>query len=148
LKARPLEIDQQIGRQILWSLKNNEGKIKLALDPPHLGNIYMEINRDKEHIQAVLWTDNLITKEILESHQIQLDKILREDGFKLEKFDVFLHQDMGSLQQQEENLIDAKQQGQGQFEEDELSLPIEELETDPIVMGIFHGGSQYLDLFV
>jgi hypothetical protein len=148
VKTDPLEIYQQISRQITWSLKNNEEKIKLALDPPHLGNIYMEINRDKENIKATLWTDNLVTKEILEIHQVQLYKILRDDGFKLEKFEVLFHQDMGTLQQREENPVDHRQRSQGRLKEVKPNSSFGQLETTQMLMNLLHRGNQYIDLFV
>ena len=147
LKTDPLEIYQQIGKQALWSIKNGEEKIKLALDPPHLGNIYMEINRDKENIKATLWTDNPVTKEILETHQIQLQKILREDGFKLENFNVLVQQDMGSFQQQEEKAVHHGLWRKRGFDE-EKSLSPKSLEVPPLVANLSHRGSIYVDLFV
>jgi flagellar hook-length control protein FliK len=147
LKTDPLEIYQQIGKQVLWSIKNGEEKIKLALDPPHLGNIYMEINREKENIKATLWTDNPATKEILETHQIQLQKILGEDGFKLEKFNVLVQHDMGSFQQQGERSIHNGPWRKRGFEEGK-SLSPEPLEVSPLVANFSHRGSIYVDIFV
>jgi hypothetical protein len=98
-RAEPIEVHQQISNRMLWSVKNGEEKIKLTLEPPHLGSVRIEILRDKESIQATVWTENQITKEILEGSRMALHKILREDGFRLDRLDVFLHQDLRSFQE-------------------------------------------------
>ena len=67
------------------------------LDPPQLCNLYIEIHRDKDNIKAALWTDSQVTKEILESQKVQLQRILKEDGFHLGQFDVFVQQNMKSF---------------------------------------------------
>jgi hypothetical protein len=148
VKTDPLEIYQQISRQIIWSLKNNGEKIKLALDPPQLGSLFMEINREKDNIKATIWTDNLVTKEILEIHQVQLYKILREEGFKLEKFEVLFNQDMGLLQQREENPVDHRQRAQDRFEEGTHSPSSGQLETTQMATDFLYRGNQYIDLFI
>jgi flagellar hook-length control protein FliK len=96
------EVYQQIGRKVIWSIHNNAEKVKITLDPPDLGNIYMEIYREKEKIKATLWADNPTAKVALEASQTQLQKIMENQGFKLEQFNVFLHENMGSFQERKE----------------------------------------------
>jgi hypothetical protein len=147
-KTEPLQIYQQIGKNVIWSLQNNEEKIKLTLDPPELGNIYMEINREKGNIRATLWADNLATKEILEAHHGQLYTILKDDGFKLEKFDVFMQQDMSSFQDREGRVLHHGPWARDEFKEDTISTPLEASEISPALMSQSYQGSKHVDLFV
>ena len=147
-QTESLQVYQQIGKKVVWSLRNNEEKIKLTLDPPDLGNIYMEINREKGNIKATLWTDNPATKEILEAHQIQLSRILKDDGFKLEKFDVFLHQDMGSFQDREGRVLQRGPWGRDEFRDNPISAPFEVSEISPALTSRSYQGRKHVDLFV
>ena len=138
---------QQIAEKVIWSIRNNEERIRLTLEPPQLGNLFIELHRDKEEIKATLWADNPKTKEILENNQFQLQKTLEGHGFKLEQFEVFVQHDMGSFPGKEENPVF---QGPGSRAQ---SLQIEEAESPPpleILPGAISasGGSQYIDRFV
>jgi flagellar hook-length control protein FliK len=89
-----------IGSRVIWSVKNGEERIKLELDPPRLGNLYVEIHRREDTIQAILWTTSSGTKEILDSHRAELETILKQDGFQLGQFDVLVNPNMRSFQDQ------------------------------------------------
>jgi hypothetical protein len=95
-------VPEQISQKMVWSLGQQEEKIRLSLDPPQLGSIYMEIQRDKEQVRATLWADNPNTKQILESSQLSIQKIIETEGFSLESFDVFVEQDLSAFQESRE----------------------------------------------
>jgi hypothetical protein len=146
-KTEHVDLSQQIAEKVIWSIKNNTEKIRLSLEPPQLGNLFIELHRDKEEIKATLWADNPKTKEILENNQFQLQKTLEEHGFKLEKYDVLLQNETGSFQGKEEGPIF---HGTGSPEK---SLPIHEAELDPGIEILpaaipMVGGSQYIDRFI
>ncbi len=145
-KAEDPEIFQQIAKKVVWSIRNNEEKIKLTLEPPELGSIYMEINRKEGNIRTTLWTDNLITKGILEAHQIQFYRILERDGFHLEEFNVFIHQEGGSFQERGESPTEYGRWSGGRYKEEKGPLSSEPFEINA-VMNLPHRGSQYVDLF-
>jgi len=98
-QTQKLEIYEQIGQKLIWSLNNREEQFRLTLDPPQLGSIYMEIQREKEHIKATLWAENPNTKNILEANQLSIQKIIESEGFSLESFSVFIEQNLGSFQE-------------------------------------------------
>ncbi len=104
--SRPQEAEayEQISRKMVWSLGKNEEKFRLTLDPPHLGSIYLEIQRDKEQVKATLWAENPNTKQILESNQLSIQKIIESEGFSLESFNVFVEQDLGAFQESRERM--------------------------------------------
>ena len=147
-RAEPLQIYEQIGKKIIWTLKNNEERIRLTLQPPQLGNIYMEITKGEGNIRATLWTDNPVTKEILEMNQGQLHRILKEDGFKLEKFEVFTQQDMESFRERGESLYDHRPWANNGFKEHKASSFIEPVEITPTKMNLSHRGNNSIDVFV
>ena len=146
-KTEPLEIFQQIAKRVVWSINNNGEKIKLTLEPPELGNIYMEIKREEGNIRATLWADNPVTKGILEANQIQFYRIMEKGGFHLEKFNVFIQPEGGFFQERKENPIEYGRWGRGKYKEEEGSLSQEPFEINT-VMNLPHRGSQYVDLFV
>ncbi len=88
-----VEIYKQISQRIIWSIQNDYERIKVTLDPPQLGNIYLEITRDKENIRAKIVTETLLTKELIEHNYWPIQRIIEREGFRLERFDVF-SQDM------------------------------------------------------
>ncbi len=147
-RAEPLQIYEQIGKKIIWTLKNNEERIRLTLQPPQLGNIYMEITKGEGNIRATLWTDNPVTKEILELNQGQLHRILKEDGFKLEKFEVFTQQDMESFRERGESLYDHRPWAKNEFRGLKESPFIEPVEITPTKMNLSHRGNNSIDVFV
>ena len=104
-KTEHVDLYQQVAEKVIWSIRNNEERIRLTLEPPQLGNLFIELHREKEEIKATLWADNPKTKEILENNQFQLQKTLEGHGFKLEKYDVFLQNDMASFQGKEEKPV-------------------------------------------
>ncbi len=93
LKTESLSMAQQISQGALWSIRNNEEKVRISLDPPELGHVYLEIHQKEGKIQTTVWTDNPVTKLALENGQLDIQRIIESEGFKLEKFDVFVHQD-------------------------------------------------------
>ncbi len=98
------EVSEQISQKMLWSFSQNEEKFRLLLDPPHLGSIYLEIQRDKEQVKATLWAENPHTKQVLEANQISIQKIIESEGFSLESFNVFVEQDLGAFQESRERM--------------------------------------------
>jgi hypothetical protein len=102
--AQKLEIHEQVGQKVIWSLNQREEKFRLSLEPPHLGSIYMEIQRDKEHIKASLWAENPNTKNILQTNHLSIQKIIESGGFSLESFNVFVEQDLGAFQQSRDRM--------------------------------------------
>jgi hypothetical protein len=141
------EILQQISKKLIWSVRNGEEKIKLQLEPPQLGSLYIEIGRQKGVLQATMWTNNQVTKELLESHQVELQRILKQDGFHLGQFDVFVNPNMKSFQERAE----------GQHWNDRPAYashgrhgPSSRDGTETLPAGTLPGtkGSRYIDLFI
>lgn len=104
-RSAEAEIYKQISQKIIWSIKNDQEQIKVTLEPPHLGNIYLEVTREKENIRAKILAENPLTKELIEHNYWPIQKILEKEGFRLERFDVLSQFDMGfGGEAKEENL--------------------------------------------
>ena len=94
-----ISVYQQYSKGLFRTLQQGGERIQMTLDPPQLGNILMEINRDRNFVTAHLWTDNPHTKELLDFSQGQLQKTLELDGFKLDRFEVLVQPDLKSFQE-------------------------------------------------
>jgi len=141
------EILQQISKKLIWSVRSGEEKIKLQLEPPQLGSLYIEIGRQKDILQATVWTNNQVTKELLESHQVELQRILKEDGFHLGQFDVFVNPHTKSFQERMEGQIDYDRRDHASHEP-RGSLSQDESEAGPLPITSRMRGSSYIDLFI
>ena len=146
-KSEPQTVSQQVSQRAIWLIRNNEESVRITLDPPQLGHIYMVIDRSKEDIKATLWTDNPATKATLETNQLQIQKIIESEGFKLEKFDVFVQQDMGGYQGGKDEPMNPNPRSPAS--PSEIRAPLSgSPDPLPAVARAVHPGSKYLDLFV
>jgi flagellar hook-length control protein FliK len=91
---------KQLSRRLVWSLNRGEEKIQIALDPPHLGTIFLELHRNRQTLEAQVWTDNSATKGLLDGQQAQLHKALEQEGFRLDRFQVVVQPDLKSFQEE------------------------------------------------
>ena len=146
-KSEPQTVAQQVSQRAIWSIRNNEESVRITLDPPQLGHIYMVIERNKEDIKATLWTDNAATKATLETNQPQIQKIIESEGFKLEKFDVFVQQEMGWCQGGKDDPMNPNPRSPASLSE--IRTPLSgSPDPVPAVPRAVHPASKYLDLFV
>jgi flagellar hook-length control protein FliK len=145
-RVEPQSVYQQVGERVLWLIRNQEEKIRIFLDPPELGHLSLEIHRTKENIQATLYTDNPATKATLESSQLEIQKIVESEGFKLEKFDVLVQQDLGRQERREAHVPpdSRNSSASGMVEGAGSTLP-DSFPRTPLQK---HSGSRTLDLFV
>jgi flagellar hook-length control protein FliK len=141
------DILQQVSKKLVWSVKSGEEKIKLQLEPPQLGSLYIEIGRQKDVLQATVWTNNQVTKELLESHQLELQRILKEDGFHLGQFDVFVNPQMKSFQERMEGHMEQGQRNHASHEP-RGSLSRSESDGAPLPVTSWMRGSHRIDFFI
>lgn len=146
-RTEPSEVFQQVGQRVLWLIRNNEERIRISLDPPELGQVFLEIDRHKEHVKTVLWADNATAKASLETSQGDIQRIIESEGFKLEKFDVFVQQDPGWFQGRKENPGKPGSSEAGRPAE-ERAPSVNSTESVPGRTPASHPWSRSLDLFV
>lgn len=138
----------QFSRGLRQTLQQGGERIQMTFEPPRLGSIVMEINRDRSSVTAHLWTDNPLTKELLEFSQGQLQKTLELDGFKLDRFEVQVQPDLKSFQ--EERWFGGRQPSwennrEGARREAAEGVILSPLEAGPLR---FSQGNQYVDTWV
>ncbi|MDI6762833.1 MAG: flagellar hook-length control protein FliK [Thermodesulfobacteriota bacterium] len=147
-KVESFEIYHQVGRKMVWSVQNGEERIKLTLDPPRLGNLYMEVTKEKEMVRATLWAESPVTKELLEAHRTELRRILEEGGFKLEKFDVFVQQGADRFMERKEHSFSRGQQEVSELNGDGAFLSPESSDVLSIAVRRYPGMSSYIDRII
>ncbi len=147
LQVRSFDMDQQVGKVLLQSIQNGEERIRMRLDPPQLGTLYIKVTKEQEVLKTTVWTENSLTKELLETYQGELRRVLEGDGFKLEKFDVFVQQetnlpwdrrDFSFIDERERNGF---QNGRGFHEFESSEPPFDEGSS-------WRGSSHYVDRIV
>jgi flagellar hook-length control protein FliK len=138
----------QVGRQVLWSLNHREEKVRMALEPPELGTIYMEIKREEGRVRATVWTENAVTREILSSQQGQLHRLLKEDGFVLDRFDVFTGHQAGWFEGRKEETVGQDPWSGREPSEKEGRTPVPETPEAASLLFPSAGGRYGIDLFI
>jgi hypothetical protein len=140
-------IHQQVGERVIWLIRNHEERIRMSLDPPELGHLFLEIHRTKENIQTTLYTDNPVTKVTLESNQREIQRIIESEGFKMERFDVLVQQDSSRFQERKDSPFYSD--SRSSFVSGDIEAPVSSApDSFSSVPRRMHPGSQYLDLFV
>lgn len=143
-----MKIYQPISRGMVRSFSRHGERIELALDPPELGSLLIEVKRENGSLKAILWTDNPETKSMLENHQTHLHKLLKEDGLALEKFDVVFDQDMRSFHERERAPKSHQGRGEKKSKEDGISALSDPLELRGLSTRAARSGEYSLDLIV
>ena len=87
LPVRAQEIIAQI-----TDLKNAQsdqmGRVKIVLDPPHLGNVEMDIVLRGDRVSAVMTSENKQVQQILQSHAEEIKQALSDQGFRIDRIEV------------------------------------------------------------
>ena len=142
------KIYQHISKGMVRSFTRHGEKIELALEPPELGSLFIEVKRENGSLKAILWTDNPETKSMLENNQTHLHKLLKEDGLALEKFDVVFHQDTKSFHERERAPGSHQGRGEKKSKEDGISALSDPLELRGPSTRAARSGEYSLDLIV
>ncbi len=74
----------------VWSVRNGQSEVRIALKPEHLGHVRMLIVTEAEQVSVRIFTDAAMTKDLIESHMQQLKNELEQQGLRVEKMDVLV----------------------------------------------------------
>jgi len=142
------EIYHQVGQKMVWSVRNGEERVRLFLDPPQLGSLRIEIIKDKEMVSATLWAETPMVKELLEAQRVELRRILANDGFNLDRFDVFVQHEMKDFQHGGRPSVSYGGRSPDGWGESRDPSTEDVLETSdrPMILGF--DGNRSIDLFV
>jgi hypothetical protein len=147
MKFDPQGIFQQVGERFLWLIRNQEERIRMSLNPPELGHLFLEIHRTKENVKATLYTDNPVTKVILEASHREIQRIIENEGFKMERFDVLVQQDSSRFQERKDPRFDPDSRSPLAPEKIEAPVIGQPDSFSPVPRRM-HSASRHVDLFV
>lgn len=91
IKLRPHVLIQQIADTAGARLASDSGRIRMVLNPPHLGTVDMDVSIRNNKVFAVLHTDNSDVRHALQSNMEQLKVSLHNQGLTVDSISVFLH---------------------------------------------------------
>ena len=83
-------IVDQVIEQAKLLLKDDKSEIKIKLKPEILGDLLLKVEVENGVVAAKAVVDNYKTKEIIEANFIQLRESLKEQGFDIKAFEVFV----------------------------------------------------------
>ena len=84
---------------MVWMTQMGEQRARIAISPPDLGRLDLEIVMKNGHLQANLSAESLVVKEIIEANLNHLKQHLSDQGFVVERFDVSLGLDERRFQE-------------------------------------------------
>lgn len=84
---RPEILIDQIAGQFS---QNGPGRIKITLNPPHLGTVDMDVLVRNNKVEVVMIASNQEVQQALKAHSDQLKYALQGQGLKVDGFDVLL----------------------------------------------------------
>ena len=88
VQINPAEIVDQVKIHILQGSKNGEKKITLHLQPPELGKLNIELSLSDKQIEARIYTEHQVVREVVLSQLEQLRAQLAQEGWNLGRVDV------------------------------------------------------------
>jgi len=91
IRLRPHVLIRQIADTAGPKLASESGRIRMVLNPPHLGTVDMDVSIRNNKVFAVLHTDNIDVKHALQSNMEQLKISLHNQGLTVDNISVFLH---------------------------------------------------------
>ncbi len=147
-KIELFPLDQQIGHALLRSVRNGQERIRMRLDPPELGTLYIKISRDQDLLKATVWAEHPATKALLETHQQELRHLLEGDGFKLDKFEVFVQQEFDPLAEKREFNFFKEEERMHEFHEKGHFCSSEPIPLSSPGVSECQGLSQYINKIV
>ncbi len=89
------------------------GRVKIILDPPHLGTVEMDIIVRGDRVSAVMTTESSQVRQILQSHADEMRQALSDQGFRIDRIEVKQSQEKGADQWENNRHEWNRQQGDG-----------------------------------
>lgn len=81
-------IIQQISQEMSHTVQIGSSNARIRLEPPELGEIYIDISVVDDSVNTVMSVENQEVKEIIETNLNQLEEELKNHGLKIEQFAV------------------------------------------------------------
>ena len=81
------DILPQITRAVEANLDKG-GRVKVILEPPHLGEVEMEVVVRGDRVRAVMVAENGEVRQVLKSHAEEIKQVLADQGLRLERIEI------------------------------------------------------------
>jgi len=95
-----IELARSIGRQVIRSatvgVKDGRTEVVLQLRPPSLGSVQMQLSSEGKAVSVRLTVGNELVRGIVEEHLSALRSVLRDEGFRLDQFEVSVRSETGA----------------------------------------------------
>jgi hypothetical protein len=89
---KPYILIKQIVESAGKKLSNGAGRVKIALHPPHLGTLHMDVVLNNDKVQVILKVENDKVRHILQLNVEQLKNSLNSNGLIVDNVNVFLQE--------------------------------------------------------
>lgn len=87
-RTLPAYVVNQVSRQVVNSVQNNESELSFQIKPPHLGRLNMSIEQTQGGVRISILAEQNTARDMLASHTHDLKTVLAEQGIRVEKVDV------------------------------------------------------------
>ena len=94
---------KQVAEKIAYSLRNDQHRIRIQLEPKELGQIKINLIYNNNNLKARIITEHAFVKDALDTQWTQLSRVLSQQGITLERFDVSLDSNQAGLSKEPEN---------------------------------------------
>ncbi|MCW7073450.1 MAG: flagellar hook-length control protein FliK, partial [Methanophagales archaeon] len=89
---KPYILIKQIVEGVGKKLSNGIGRVKIALHPPHLGALHMDVVLNNDKVQVILQVENDKVRHILQLNVEQLKNSLNSNGLIVDNVNVLLQE--------------------------------------------------------
>jgi len=93
---KPHILIKQIAENAGGSLLNGVGRVKISLNPPHLGTLRMDIVLNDNKVQVILQVENDQVRHVLQVNMEQLKTSLHSHGLIVDNVNVILQEKSGN----------------------------------------------------
>lgn len=93
-KPLPAYVLNQVGRQVVKAVQNNQNTVTIQLKPPQLGRLAISIETSGNTLKVNIMAEQSAARDLLMSHSSDLKAVVSEQhhGLRVEKVDVQLSQ--------------------------------------------------------
>ncbi len=89
----PMHVMYQVSRQVIKAVQANQQQLQLQLKPAQLGRLQMNIDQSGDALKIHIIAEQQSARDMLLSQTSELRSTLADQGLRLEKIDVQVHQD-------------------------------------------------------
>lgn len=116
---------RQVATKMAVIFKNNVSTVRLTLSPPELGKLRVEIIIENTKVKAMIATENVIVKEVLEANLALLKQSLQDQGLNVTDLNIVLSDGSGNSDKSSGNAL--SQRGAGRKDGEDQEGPAEKV---------------------